>query len=90
MLNLSLPTLDQVVLYSPTGNGSYSRLEMGENLPFNQRKYKEPHYLFDITLPKGKIETYYLQVSSKEGIQLPLLIGTKTEIFNYYLTNKNG
>ena len=82
MLNLSLPTLDKVEFYFPISTNTYNSIKTGEELPFYNRKYKDPNYLFDISIPKGKTNTFYLKISSKEAIQLPINLGTKNVIYN--------
>lgn len=82
MLNLSLPTLDNVDFYYLDSFNQYNKIKTGEHLPFHIRKYKDPNYLFDIQLKKGELKVYYLKISSKEGLQLPINLGTKTVILN--------
>jgi signal transduction histidine kinase len=81
LLSVMLPTLDNIGFYSPNDNGSYSSLLEGEQFPFYQRKYIDSDYLFDVNIPKDSIKTFYLKISSKEGIQLPIVLGTEGEIY---------
>jgi len=83
MLNLALPTLDEVVFYYKTEAGVYDSIVTGENLPFNNRKYDEPNYLFDLLIEHGQTEEIYFKISSKEAIQLPITIASKTKMFNH-------
>tara|TARA_B100000508_G_scaffold141096_1_gene146889 strand:+ start:127239 stop:129344 length:2106 start_codon:yes stop_codon:yes gene_type:complete len=81
LLNLSQPLLDQVTLYSPLRKSKgYNVSKTGESLPFNHRKYDDPSFLFDVNLPPGKSAVYYIKISSKESIQIPLKIGSKNSI----------
>ncbi len=83
MLNLALPTLDNLIFYYPNSNtNNYTSINAGEQLPFYDRKYKDPDYLFDLYIQKEKTETYYLKISSKEAIQLPISVGSKSVILN--------
>jgi signal transduction histidine kinase len=82
ILDLSTPTLDKVEFYYPDSINHYRSILMGENLPFNKRKYKDPHYLMDVSIPIEKTYTYYLKISSNDGIQLPMKLGTKNVIYN--------
>lgn len=81
LLNIMLPTLDNVEFYSPNDKGGYNLLIEGEQFPFFQRKYIDTDYLFDINIPKDSIKTVYFKISSKEGIQLPIVLGTESEIY---------
>lgn len=82
ILELSMPTLDNVEFYLNDGNNNFNVIKSGEELPFYNRKYKDPNYLFDIEIPKGDSKLFYLKVSSSEGIQIPLKIGSKTAIYS--------
>lgn len=81
-LELSLPILDYIEFYSPVPNNQFELIKTGEEFPFNNRKYKDPNYLFDIHIPKGETKIFYLKVRSNEAIQLPIKIGTENIIFN--------
>ena len=74
LLDLSLPTIDFIKFYFPSINNKYESIEMGEHLPFDNRKYDDPDYLFDLNIKAGESKTYYLKISSNEGIQLPIKI----------------
>jgi len=82
ILNLSLPTLDFVEFYVPDENNNYKNTTMGEHLHFSQRKYEDPDYIFDLSLISGKSKIYYMKVHSKEGIQLPVNIGSEEVILD--------
>lgn len=85
LLELSLPILDNVEFHYSEENNP---VIVGEDFPFKNRKYDDPNYYFDIQIPKGKTNTYYLKVKSKEGIQLPIKIGTKAA-FDKQINTRN-
>lgn len=87
LMNLSLPTLDFVEFYYPNSVGTYTYVSMGEHLLFSQRKYDDPDYIFDLNIPHDSVATYYLKIISKEGIQLPITIGSQKNILGQ-LKNK--
>lgn len=76
LLELSLPILDYIEFYSPLKNKNYKVTKTGEIYNFNHRTYKDPHYLFDLYIPKDSLKTFYLKIKSTEGIQLPIKIGS--------------
>lgn len=82
LLDLALPTLDNVVFYYPEDNETYGSKIISEEVSFSNRQYKDPNYLFDLDLKKEEIKTYFLKINSSEGIQLPIKIATKETIFN--------
>jgi signal transduction histidine kinase len=81
-LELSLPILDYIKFYSPKNDGKHNTIEVGDDFLFNKRKYKDPHYLFNINIPKGETKTFYLKIRSNEAVQLPIKIGSKTIIYS--------
>ena len=81
LLNLSQPLLDKISFYFPSDNGeTYDSIITGESFYFNTRKYKDPSFLFDVNIKSQQSAVYYIKISSKEPIQLPLTIGTKNNI----------
>ena len=84
ILQLDQPTVDKVIFYHyDTFLKKHVSITMGEFQLFGLRKYLTPDYLFDITIPKGRIHTYYIKINCKENVQIPLYIGTSTSLFNY-------
>jgi signal transduction histidine kinase len=81
LLELAYPTIDEVVFYSPTSGGAYKAEEMGERLPFWQRKYNHQNYIFDLEIPHNQTRTFYIRIHSGEQIQLPLRLGSQQSIF---------
>lgn len=80
-LHIAYPILDELELYSPSENGSYQRVLMGEILDFNARKYKNLDYIFDLNIPENKSNTYYLRVKSSEQIILPISVNKSTSLW---------
>lgn len=84
LLNLSQPIIDNITFYYPRSNNSnkYDSIVSGESLPFYNRKYKDPNFLFDININANQSNIYYLKISSREAIQIPLSIGSKEIILD--------
>ncbi|HEY9083345.1 MAG TPA: 7TM diverse intracellular signaling domain-containing protein [Vicingaceae bacterium] len=81
ILELSLAIIDYVELYY-YDNDQIKTIKTGDAYSFNKREYKDPHYLFNLNIPKGKTKTYYLNVKSNEALQLPLKIGTTINVYD--------
>ncbi|PCJ26330.1 MAG: ATPase [Flavobacteriales bacterium] len=81
-LELSLAIIDYIEFYSPSENGKFSVIKTGEEFIFENRKYNDPNYLFDLHLSKEETKTYYLKIKSNEAVQIPIKIGTKTAIYS--------
>lgn len=77
VLNLEAPILDELSFYFSDEEGNYKRLVAGEQLDFNERKYKEESYIFDLNVPENQTKTYYFKIHSGEQILLPATIGNK-------------
>ena len=75
-LKLAYPTIDSVFLYAEDTNGNFSKRVTGEFVPYYKREHKHQNYIFDIKVPNGKPQTYYMKVNASEQYQLPLSLGT--------------
>jgi len=82
ILKLSSPIIDKVEFFSPNWNGKYNSIKTGESYPFKTRKYQDPNFLFDLNIPNNQTITCYLKISSSEGIQVPISLGTEDVIFS--------
>ena len=80
LLQLAQPGLDEVHVYY-LSKGSLIHYTSGEYLPFNQRYYFDPNYIFNIHLPAKKTTSIYLKVYSKDHLQIPLILGTEETFF---------
>ncbi|MFN0030659.1 MAG: 7TM diverse intracellular signaling domain-containing protein [Flavobacteriales bacterium] len=78
-IDLRQPNLDEVEFYEPTQNG-YNVTKTGDHQPIAERAYKHQNYVFPIELETGSSKTYFLKVKSSDQIQLPLSIGTESEL----------
>lgn len=87
MVELSLATIDKVsFIYEK--NGNWKTIKSGEDYPFYDRKYKDPNYIFDCYVPVDSIKTFYFKVSTSEGLQLPIILGTSKAI-NSQIKNRD-
>lgn len=81
ILKLGAPMIDKIEFFYPNHFNEYHSIITGENKPFKTRKYQDPNFLFDLSIPNKTQKTYYLKVSSAEDIVLPISIGTKDITF---------
>ena len=81
ILKLGAPMIDKIEFFYPNHINEYQSVITGENEPFNTRKYQDPNFLFDLSIPYKTQKKYYLKVSSAEDIVLPITIGTKDVTF---------
>jgi signal transduction histidine kinase len=81
-IELSLPTLDKVNFYY-FSNNRWNVIKSGEDFVFHERVYNDPNYIFDCEVPESKARTFFLKVSSSEGIQLPIILGSTKAIYEH-------
>lgn len=81
LLDLAYPTMDQVDFYTPGPGGLVRTVHTGVSYPISSRKYHYADYLFDLHIPTGKEQVYYLRVKSIEQMQLPLFVGIPRAVF---------
>ena len=80
-LQIDQPVLDDIELYTRLQDGSYTITKLGEAHPFKERLYnKDPSFIFELDIPVGSKETYYVRVRSSDNIQLPIYIGSEKVI----------
>ena len=63
--------LDYLTLYHPDGQGGFVLQELGDHRPYENRMVKDRLSVFVIKAPPG-ISTYYIQVSTKGSMLLPI------------------
>lgn len=80
VLNLAQPVLDDLTFYYQDSTGQYKSIEGGEKLHFDDRKYQEESFVFDLATTPGT-KTYYIRIHSGEQLLLPLYIGEKQLAF---------
>lgn len=71
-LELGFPLLDNITLYSPEKNGTYSRQTTGYAHPFQSRKVSHRNFLFPIRTDPGEQKTFYLRITSKDRMEVPI------------------
>lgn len=81
ILKLAAPQIDKIEFFYPNSPNEYNSILSGEYQPFNNRKYKDPNFLFDLSIPNQSNKTYFFKISSAEDIVLPFSVGTKDMTF---------
>jgi len=72
-------SLSSVTLFK-LGKGKITPAIAGEYIPFSP--FKSPNPLFEITIPINNYGIYYIKLSSKNIIQLPIVIDTEYNVLN--------
>ncbi|WP_160713861.1 7TM diverse intracellular signaling domain-containing protein [Chitinophaga solisilvae] len=82
MLNVTYPILDLIDLYYPDSTGKYQVIPGGELRPFNKRPVNHQNFVYNLNIPNGTAQTFYLRIQSREAILVPIYAGTEREIYN--------
>jgi signal transduction histidine kinase len=82
MMKIGSPMIDEIEFFYPDKFNEYHSVVTGEKEPFKNKKYQDPNFLFDLSIPNKTQKTYFLKISSIEDIVLPITIGTKDVTFN--------
>ncbi|ASZ10924.1 GHKL domain-containing protein [Chitinophaga pendula] len=74
------PVLDYVDFYYPGVGGRYEVIKGGELTPFELRPIKHQNFIYNLHIPYGQTQTFYLRVKSHESIIIPIFAGTEEEV----------
>jgi two-component system, NtrC family, sensor kinase len=80
LINLAYPNLDRVDMYLVLQDEITSK-RMGKYLPFGERKYNSPSYIFDLGLKQNQKGIVLLRIESAGQIMAPLYLGDKEATF---------
>jgi signal transduction histidine kinase len=81
-INVANPSLDRISFYFPADSGRWEETTSGNNLPFNNRKYKEANYLFDLHVDKQDTIVIYFKLLSSDISRFPVFIGKREAVFD--------
>ncbi|WP_186763834.1 ATP-binding protein [Planomicrobium sp. CPCC 101079] len=78
LLELSEPSIDSAVLYSPNMSGGYDAEKAGRETSIDAREHFHNNFAFNLNSDSTATETFYLRVQSSGPLQLPLTIWEQT------------
>jgi len=78
LLELDFPLMDKISFFVPQANGGYLEKKYGYSLPFSQREVQHRNFVFNISISKGDIKTYYFRFESAARVEIPLTIWSTT------------
>lgn len=70
LLEIGYPSLDNVQMFTPVGNGQYVKQEAGDLKPFSARGYPHRNFIFPLTVRPGS-QVFYLRVRSEGTLTIP-------------------
>ncbi len=80
-LEVGYPLLDNIKLYLPERNGSYTVKEAGDNMPFDHREIEYQKFVFSLKNKPG-LYTYYLNVETTSSLSIPLAVFSKEKLLS--------
>jgi len=81
LLEFSQPFINQIILFSPQSN-TYQAQISGDDYPFYTRKYEYPNTVFEIDLPNGQTNTFYMKIKGDEQVLIPIRVGPPKRIID--------
>lgn len=82
LLEVAQPQEDEIELYTRNADGSFIVIKMGDKLPFSERIYRFPAFIFKLPLSPSSTGDYYLRVKNHEQQQVPIYVGSPDDIIN--------
>jgi hypothetical protein len=80
-------TIDYIDAYVPMPDGSYSKVEMGDQYPFSRRLFRHKNFELLLNMPRDTVVTYYFRVTSHEFADLRIALRS-VNWFVYYALNE--
>jgi len=79
-LEINFPLLDDIRFFAPNDAGKFTKLHLGDTLPFNQRIINNRNFQIPFHLKAGDHKTYYLRIKSKGTIFIPIYLSSGTTL----------
>ncbi|MCB1170941.1 MAG: SpoIIE family protein phosphatase, partial [Leptospiraceae bacterium] len=79
-LEIYYPLLDHVSLFRLNPDGTYSRSDTGDMLPFTSREVEHRNFIFPLRIPEGDTREFLLRISSRGPLQVPARIRSAEEM----------
>ena len=80
-LQVAQPALDEIDFYHIEKNGKVICQKGGECMPFNNRQYFDPTYIYRIQLDTQQVSEFYLRIRSRDNLQIPIIIASQETMF---------
>ena len=87
LLELGYPHIDLIKLYIPAPGNRFIEKIAGDSFPFSHRKIKHRNFLFNISIPPEKEETYYFRFETEGTMQFPIEVWQPT-VFIQHVNNE--
>lgn len=78
-------TIDDITAFLPDGKGGYSKLRMGDELPFQNREYEHKNFEVNIANDASFDGTYYFRVKSHQTADAIIVLRSVNRFIAYAL-----
>ncbi|MDX1694162.1 MAG: 7TM diverse intracellular signaling domain-containing protein [Ketobacteraceae bacterium] len=82
VINATYPLIDKMVLFE-VGPDGYTRHALGDTFEYHQRTVDITSFAFELKVPPGATNTYYMSVESTSSLSVPLMLYTDHAFFEY-------
>lgn len=86
LFQISQPGLDEVSVFFVDAVGRTKSYSAGEYIPFFQRDFHDPNYIFKLRINPGEELNVFVRVRAHDNVQVPMSVGTPEQVFE---TNKS-
>ena len=76
LLEIAMPSLDSIDLYSPEGN-AYTVQHAGDQVPWAARGFPHRNHVLSLRAPAGTPAVFYLRVASSSVVTVPLALWSR-------------
>ncbi len=76
LLEIAMPSLDSIDLYSPQGN-AYTVQHAGDQVPWAERGFPHRNHVLSLRAPAGTPAVFYLRVVSSSVVTVPLTLWSR-------------
>ncbi|MDE3254018.1 MAG: GHKL domain-containing protein, partial [Bacteroidota bacterium] len=81
-LDLQYANISELEFYHVKDTGLVLLQKTGNDLPFDKAKQVSPYYICNVPLFKGETGSYYIRISSKHQVLLPLFVENRISLDN--------
>jgi two-component system, sensor histidine kinase LadS len=87
MLEIFDQTTDYIEAYVPKTNGSFQKFTMGDNLSFEQRRYRHKNFEIELENNSDTVKDYYFKIRSANRVNI-IIVLRSFDRFIYYALNE--
>ncbi len=77
MLEIAYPPHDSIELYTKSDDGKFRSSKTGDRLLFYEREVHHRNFIFELDIPPGSMQTYYVKLDSDGSMQLPVTLWSR-------------